>query len=114
MQALSIWYAWVWYQEVVGDADAGSYEVPGANTGNLGAPSRADPFQVRDNNEYCSPGNTDGNDYWIPPLVTQAGRVKPCCDTYHNDHIKTCDPRCMTYRSIPNSHLKTTSLHAMD
>jgi len=50
MQALSIWYAWVRYQEVVGDADAGSYEVPGVNTGNLGAPSRADPFQVRDYN----------------------------------------------------------------
>ena len=47
MQLLSIWHAYVWYQEMEGDADAGSYEVPGGNMGNANAPSRADPFQVR-------------------------------------------------------------------
>lgn len=46
IQALSVGYAWVWYQEMVGDADAGSYEVPGGNMGNSSAPSRADPFQA--------------------------------------------------------------------
>jgi len=46
IQALSVWYAWVWYQEVIGDAEAGSYEVPGGNMGGSNAPARADPFQA--------------------------------------------------------------------